>query len=316
MASAGCFILLNAAIGPKDGDAGEGAEAKPTHPVLLWSALILALVVLPLAMLADVALWLRIGQYGWTPERIWGLLCALIATAYGIAGWWAVIRQRLDFSPVLRVLETRLAIAVCGLALFLSLPIVDFGAIAARDQLSRLQSGVTKAADFDWAAMAFDFGPTGRDALRQLARSGPADQQSRAKEALEATSRYDLTMPVPGQASSEAVRDALVIRPAGRDLPEAALSAIARIDLCTAGKCVAQWIDDKRFVLLSRREERGYVVIVLFSPERNGEGWSTNYLNSGASNVSGDLEQATVSSRPVTRQQIYVNGQAVGEVIE
>ena len=316
VAAAGCFILLNAAIGPKDGGEGGATGDKPPHPVLLWSALILALVVLPLALLADTALWLRIGQYGWTPDRIWGLLCALIATAYGVAGWWAVIRGRRDFSPVLRVLETRLAIGVCALALLLSLPIIDFGAISARDQLARLQSGAVKAADFDWRAMAFDFGPAGRAALEQLKRSGPVDQRALADDALKADNRYALETPPVGTRDRSAVREALVIRPTGREVPEAAVREIAEREMCGAGKCVLQWLDDKRFVLLSRREDSEYPQAVLFKQDDNGTRWSTDYLNSGISAISGELDAVRIEARPVTRQQVYVNGQAVGDVFE
>jgi hypothetical protein len=316
VAAAGCFILLNAAIGPKDGEDGEGGSAKPVSRILLWSAMILALVVLPLALLADTALWLRIAQYGWTPERIWGLLCALIATAYGLAGWWAVIRQRLNFSPLLRLLETRLAIGVTVLALILALPIIDFGAISARDQMARLQSGAVKAADFDWAAMAFDFGPAGRAALQQLSRSGPADQRTLADEALKADNRYAVANPPAGAADSETLRNAMIVRPAGRAVPEAAVREIARMEKCGSGKCVVQWIDDKRFVLLSRSEPRDNPQVLMFSLDANGETWSTDYLNSGISTLTGDLEQVEIESRPVTRQQVYVNGQPVGEVFE
>lgn len=315
MAAAGCFVLLNAAIGPKEGGEGEEGESKPVHPVLLWSAMILALVVLPLALLAVAALWLRIGQYGWTPERIWGLLCALIATAYGLAGWWAVIRQRLNFSPMLRMLETRLALGVCALALFLSLPIVDFGAISARDQLARLQSGAVKAADFDWAAMAFDFGPAGREALTVLARSGPADQRAFADKVLKAEGRYMVDSPT-GQVDSDSLRQAMVVRPAGRAIPDEAIREIGRMEMCGAGKCVVQWIDDKRFILLSRREEGAYPLVVMLTRDGTGAGWSTNYLNSGVTELRGDLEQVNIEVRPVTRQQVYVNGQPMGDVFE
>ena len=316
LAAAGCFILLNAAIGPKDGDEVGDGEAKPVQPVLLWSALVLALVVLPLALLAVSALWLRIGQYGWTPERIWGLLSALIALAYGIAGWWAVIRQRLGFSSLLRILETRLALAVCGLALLLSLPIVDFGAISARDQLSRLQSGAVKPADFDWAAMAFDFGPAGRAALERLARTGPADQRELAGEALKAEDRYRLANTQRNAPDSATIRQAMVIRPAGRAVPDAAVRVIRQMGLCGAGTCLVQWIDDERFVLVSGREEGDYPLVVLFTSAEDGAQWSSNYLNSGASQLTGDLEAVRIEARPVSRRQVYVNGQPVGDEFE
>ncbi len=61
------------------------------------------------------------------------------------------------------------------MALFLALPILDFGAISARSQLARLESGKIKAEEFDWTAMAFDFGPEGRERLAEIANAGAAD---------------------------------------------------------------------------------------------------------------------------------------------
>ena len=48
-------------------------------------------------------------------------------------------------------------------------PLVDFGAISTRDQLARLERGRVGPDQFDWAALAFDFGPSGRAALTRLA---------------------------------------------------------------------------------------------------------------------------------------------------
>src|SRR3546814_16627257 len=94
--------------------------------------------------------WMVI-QYGWTPERIWGVIAALIALAYGLAGVWAVVKGRRDFDDRLRPLQQKLAIGLALLALFLALPILDFGAISTRDQLARLKSGAQPVEKFDWA---------------------------------------------------------------------------------------------------------------------------------------------------------------------
>src|SRR3546814_19443208 len=73
------------------------------------------------------------------------------------------------------------------LAAFLALPVLDFGAISTRDQLARLESGAVKTEKFDWAALAFDFGPSGRKALAELARSPRADRAHPANWATAAT---------------------------------------------------------------------------------------------------------------------------------
>ena len=208
VAGAGGILLANAVI-------GNGKSERSQNSVLQWSALALVLTVLPLAILAALSIGQRIGQYGWTPERIWGVIAVAVAIAYGAAGWWAAYKGRRDFDDLLRPLQTKLAIGLCGLALLLALPILDFGAISARSQLARLSDGYVVPAEFDWNAMAFDFGPAGRHALKRLAASGTTDQRARAAAALNAETRSGLTEDVltAGPPPSELVvmpRDASV----------------------------------------------------------------------------------------------------------
>jgi hypothetical protein len=186
LSAAGAFVFLNDVI-------GDGGEERRPNIWLRRSALALAVCILPLAFLAALSMGQRVGQYGWTPERIWGVIAVGVAMAYGFAGWWAVFKGRMDFDDPLRPLQVKLAIGLCGLALFLALPILDFGAISANSQLARLESGKVKAAEFDWAAMAFDFGSAGRRHLGAIAKSGPDAQRKLASTALKSDSRWDLT---------------------------------------------------------------------------------------------------------------------------
>ena len=186
VAGAGSILLANTIF-------GEDKESRSANIVLRWSALALVAVVLPLAVIAAMSIGARIGEYGWTPERIWGVIAVAIAIAYGLVGWYTIVRARLNFDEPLRPLQTALAIGLCGLALFLALPILDFGAISARSQLARLESGKVTPARFDWAAMAFDFGPAGRAKLGTIARSGRPDQRTMAATVLKTTDRWEAT---------------------------------------------------------------------------------------------------------------------------
>jgi hypothetical protein len=186
LAGAGAILLANAVI-------GDGRDDRSPNRLLQWSALMLVAVVLPLAAIAALSMGIRVGEYGWTPERIWGVIAVAVALAYGIGGWWSIWRGRTDFDDALRPLQTKLAIALCGLALFLALPILDFGAISTHSQLARLTKGTVASGEFDWRAMAFDFGPAGRKALEHIRATGPADQKDKAAVALKATSRWSLS---------------------------------------------------------------------------------------------------------------------------
>src|SRR3546814_14415637 len=105
------------------------------------------------------------------------------------------------------------------LAAFLALPVLDFGAISTRDQLARLESGAVKTEKFDWAALAFDFGPSGRKALAELARSPRADRANLAKWALAAKNRWDLRDSGDGADATEDAFAAKRIEERGRVPP-------------------------------------------------------------------------------------------------
>jgi hypothetical protein len=90
-------------------------------------------------------------------------------------------------------LQTALAVGLCGLALLLALPILDFGSISARSQIARLNSGKVSPEQFDWGAMAFSFGPAGRSELRKIANGGAPAMRTMAVTALKAANRWDVT---------------------------------------------------------------------------------------------------------------------------
>jgi hypothetical protein len=301
-AAAFAVLLANAVI-------GNGSEDRATNPLLRWAAPVLAVAVLPLAGIAYFSMQLRIGQYGWTPERIWGLIATLIALAYGIIGLWAVVKGRRDFDDVLRPLQQKLAIGVALLALFLALPILDFGAISTRDQMARLNSGAVKIEKFDWAALAFDFGPRGRAALNDLARSPYKDRADAAKAALAAANRWDLTGP-KGPVLLKPIAERLRIIPADRALPAEAIERIAGTYMCSRARaCVALWLADDRIGVLGQNEPGEATQFDFVS--RNAEGrWVQGDLrrNTPQPQMIDDLSKATITVETVPQRRIQIDG--------
>lgn len=186
LASAGAILLANAVF-------GDGIDDRSSNPILGWSAMALVAVVLPLAAIAALSMGIRVQQYGWTPERMWGVIAVAIALAYGIAAWWSLWLGRKDYDEPLRPLQVKLALGMCGIALFLALPIVDFGALSAASQIARLERGKSDPSKLDWAAMAFDFGPSGRERLLTITKTGPQSWRPLALTALRAKNRYALS---------------------------------------------------------------------------------------------------------------------------
>lgn len=239
---AGALILANAVI-------GNAPEQERRFPLLRYGAMGLAAVMLPLAVLAAVAISLRIGQYGFTPERLWAVVFVALACLWGAAYLYALIRGRLDWAARIRPLNLTLAFVVCGVALMLATPLVSFNAISTRDQVARLESGKVKPEQFDWAALAYDFGKPGRAALTRLAASGNPAIRTKAIESAKAKSRYEVSVSdvIHPRPTFSGRYD---VRPAGARIPDA-LKAIIAKDVCdNQDLCRVFLIDDRTAVVL------------------------------------------------------------------
>jgi Domain of unknown function (DUF4153) len=88
-------LTVNAVIDDRD----EEATASPTLKV---SARVLAVVQLPITLIAAYSLWLRIDQYGLTPDRMIGAIIVLMAVGYGLAYVTALVRRWADWRAALR----------------------------------------------------------------------------------------------------------------------------------------------------------------------------------------------------------------------
>ena len=307
-ASAGAVLLVNAVI-------GDGREERAGNRVLVWSAMVLAAVVLPLAALAGTAMGMRIGQYGWTPERMWGVVAIVVALAYGLLGWWSIWRGRRDFDDVLRPLQVKLAIAVCALMVFLSLPILDFGAISARSQVARLEKGKVEPAKFDWAALAFDFGPSGRARLRDIARSGAGEWRTLASQALAAKERSGIEAATNAAIQADVVAARIKLASPDIRLTPALLQQIARRRTCEQRmQCLLMRAGERQFVLITRYEDGGHVSASLIDPARP-DALDTMRAAPAPPSVD-DLGKARIEIRTVPKRQVFVNGKPVGEEFE
>ena len=277
----------------------------------------LIMTVLPLAIIAALSIGQRIGQHGWTPERLWGVIAVGVAIAYGAAAWWSLWRGRRDFDDVLRPLQTRLAIGLCGIALLLALPIIDFGAISARSQMARFAGGNIPAAEFDWSAMAFDFGPAGRARLRDIARSGPADQRQLASAALASKNRYAVEDDVGTVESAANLATRLRIVPQGMVIPEKLRTAIASTPFCRVGPCVVTMVDERRAIVAGQHSDDSEVSRVLLHLNKKGLWLTTEDLGPDTDRVPRpNLATAPVEVRKVERQQLFIDGQPVGDEFE
>lgn len=332
-AAAGAVGLINAVI-------GDGKADGSSNRILRGSALLLSLSILPLAVISALSMRARIGQYGWTPDRIWGLIAVIVACVYGAAYLVSVakaVRAKapLDWDDHLRPANIKIAQGICGLALFLALPILDFGAMSAQDQVARLKSGKTKEAEFDWKAMAFDFGPKGRVALTALSKSGSEFQIKSATAALAAESRWNIDEAVKA-GSFEKYAANFSYQPADRVLDVDGQRVLLADRQCEK-PCKIVWLGENRLVVVSSNYDDGPLTSSVYTRKtqaevdaisdentKNGGAFEVLRANVWQQNDRGlavlrkDVKalspQSKVEIRTVERQQVFVNDIPVGEL--
>ena len=213
--AAGAWLLANAIL--RDDDASMSGSR-----VLRIAGLVLVLAVLPLTGFAAVSLGTRVAQHGLSPERLWGLVAIAVAVAYGVAWLAAVVRgwKGRAWRERVRRANLHLAVLICGVAPFLALPILDFGAISARQQVARLDRGAVSARDFDYDALRWDFGGEGRRALARLSKSRVSLIASESRKALNEKTRFD---DLDSRFSGH-----IEVRPSGAVLPAALREAVMK----------------------------------------------------------------------------------------
>lgn len=143
------------------------SDAEASGSVLLArSAQALALI-LPLpAGLAAWAIWLRVVQYGWTPDRLFAVALAVVALGYGLVYAVAVIRGAAWRGHV-RQGNIAMALVVMALSALWLTPLLNAERISAGSQLARYADGRTPEGQLDLFALD-RWGRAGAAALAEL----------------------------------------------------------------------------------------------------------------------------------------------------
>jgi hypothetical protein len=157
-AAAAFVVLVNAAY--QDGDASASVA-----PVIRVSARAASILLVPLTAIAVYALALRVGDYGWTSERIIAAACLLVASCYALGYAASAASGRLAVTASVNV-ATAFVVLATLLALFS--PVADPARLSVNNQLARLAAGKVSAAKFDFVYLRFEGARYGREALARL----------------------------------------------------------------------------------------------------------------------------------------------------
>lgn len=152
----------------------QDGEGERPYPGWLRRLVDGGLALLPVyALLALYALWLRIDQHGWTADRVWAVLLALVVAGYAFGYACAVLRGRDGWLAAIRPVNRVMSLVVVALAVLANTPLLDPHRIAVSSQLQRLADGRTAPDDFDLDWLRFESGRRGWDATLAL-RGHPA----------------------------------------------------------------------------------------------------------------------------------------------
>ncbi len=161
VAAALLVVLINAAF-------QDGGVAKEVAKLIKFSALAASMCLVPLVAIASYALSLRVGQYGWTTDRLVAAFCVVMAACYATGYLWASLRSPEWMSKVASVNVVAAFVALFLLFAIFS-PLLDPARISVNSQLAQLNSGKISAAKFDYEYLHFEGKRFGNAALNELA---------------------------------------------------------------------------------------------------------------------------------------------------
>lgn len=163
------------------------AGDRPKSSLLALGARLAAVLLTPLVVLALIGVWLRVGQHGLTPARVFALAGFVILAAYAAAYAFAALSRRGWLAPLGAGNVVCAGISVLVQLALLS-PLADPTRLAIASQVARLERGQVDPDSFDYNFLA-QSGARGKAALEKLAaRTGDARAMiiaARAKAAIE-----------------------------------------------------------------------------------------------------------------------------------
>src|SRR5690625_7990780 len=126
-----------------------------------------------IALNALYALWLRIGQYGWSAPRRYAVLMMAVLFGYALGYALSVVRRYVRnrrggqaWLPGVRRVNVVMSLVVIGLVVLTHSPVNDPYRAAVASQTKRLDDGRINAGQMDIKTLRFDNGRRGYRAVQ------------------------------------------------------------------------------------------------------------------------------------------------------
>lgn len=158
-------------------------EALP-YPGALRYLIKCALAVTPIyTLIAGWALWVRIQQYGWTPERLHGVLVVVVLLAWSVGYLVSILRRGHNPLEIQGKVILGVSLLALGLLVLLSSPVIDAWRISVNSHMGLYHSGKIKP-DQVRLYMLDHSGKPGRAALEALQKDVAFNQDSKRRRDL------------------------------------------------------------------------------------------------------------------------------------
>lgn len=207
-------------------------DSATTSAVIRDAARLMALTLPVLGGLAVYAVWLRVGQHGWTPDRLLAWFAAGFIAFYGAAYAVAVLSGAAWMGRI-REVNRWVALGVIAAAALWLTPVVNAQKISTQSQLARIEAGDLEPRQMALWEMAHEWGHAGQAALERVVATAEERGDTALVGAVEQARQapflhvYLREMERFGEASlAEQLHAALAVRPAGLSLPLEAFRAM------------------------------------------------------------------------------------------
>ena len=158
-------------------------EALP-YPGALRYLIKCSLIVAPIYMLiAGWSLWVRIQQYGWTPERLYGVLVVVVLLVWSFGYLASILRRGRNPLELQGPVILGVSLLTLGLLVLLSSPVIDTWRISVNSHMGLYHSGKIKP-DQVSLYMLDHSGKPGRAALEALQKDVAFNQDSKRRRDL------------------------------------------------------------------------------------------------------------------------------------
>lgn len=158
-------------------------EALP-YPGALRYLIKCSLIVAPIYMLiAGWSLWVRIQQYGWTPERVYGVLVVVVLLVWSFGYLASILRRGRNPLELQGPVILGVSLLALGLLVLLSSPVIDAWRISVNSHMGLYNSGKIKP-DQVSLYMLDHSGKPGRAALEALQKDVAFNQDSKRRRDL------------------------------------------------------------------------------------------------------------------------------------